>query len=218
MPHYKWNQVEEAISQTLGAKDARVGELKLRLKRLLVTDRRLGRRKRRSGHKAGSRYAFYSQEGPGSGVEVMFSDYEAFALLAALTVLEHGIPQATVVDILRQVRADLETAYRESRKKNPGELFDPKAIQAMIKPGMIATDNTAPVFLAFARLSGPESGDRQVRALVTVCRGHDGLMAFIKEHSVPTVGTTFFEFAGLMHKLAKNLSETQPVQRGRSTI
>ena len=119
MAHYKWNQVEEAISRTLAAKDARVGELKLRLKRLLVTDRR---RKRRLGDKSDSRYAFYSQKSPGSGIEVMFSDYEAFALLAALTLLEHGIPQATVVSILRQVRSDLETAHREKLEKRPTQV------------------------------------------------------------------------------------------------
>jgi hypothetical protein len=218
MAHYKWNQVEEAITRTLGAKNARVGELKLRLKRLLVTDRRLGRRKPRLGDKAGSRYAFYRREAPGSGVEVMFSGYEAFALLAALTVLEHGIPQATVVSILRQVRSDLESAFRESLKKDPRELFDPESVRAMAKPGMIATDNTDPVFLVFVKLSGSAVGDGKVRALITVCRGHDELTAFISKHSAPAVGATFFEFVGLMHKLAKNLSATQPIRRGRSTI
>jgi len=215
---YKWNQVEESIGRTLGANDARFRELKLRLKRLLVTDRRLGRRKRRLGNKAGSRYAFYSQEAPGSGTEVMFSDYEAFALLAALRVLEHGIPQATVVDILRQVRWDLETAYTESMQKDPRELFDPEAVLAMARPGMIAADSTNPVFLAFVKLSGSAVSDGKVRALVTVCRGHDELTAFIRKHSAPSVGATFFEFVGLMHKLANNLSQTQPIKRGRSTI
>ena len=34
---YKRNQVEEAIFRTLGARDARLNELKFRIKRLLVT-------------------------------------------------------------------------------------------------------------------------------------------------------------------------------------
>jgi hypothetical protein len=37
----------------------------------------------------------------GSGVEVMFSGYEAFALMIALIVLELGILQAKVVSILQ---------------------------------------------------------------------------------------------------------------------
>jgi hypothetical protein len=38
----------------------------------------------------------------------MFSNYEVFAVLAALILLRHGIPQAKVVSILREVRPDLE--------------------------------------------------------------------------------------------------------------
>jgi hypothetical protein len=77
---YKRNQVEEAIFRTLGARDARIDELKFRLKRLLVTDRRLGR-DADSDEEGDRHYAFYSQDPPGSGTEVMFSGYEAFALL-----------------------------------------------------------------------------------------------------------------------------------------
>ena len=34
----------------------------------------------------------------------MFSAYEAFALLAAVILLEHGLPQARVVRVMRLVR------------------------------------------------------------------------------------------------------------------
>jgi hypothetical protein len=217
METFKRNQVEDAICVTFGAKNARANEVKLRLKRLLVTDRRLIRSKR-SKEKVDFRYAFYSQDAPGSGVEVMFTDYEAFALLAGLMLLEHGIPQATVVSILRQVRSDLETVHRETLKKDPTDLFDPKAVQAMAKPGMIATDNSDPVFLALIKLPSSAVRDGKLTALLTVCRGHDELTTFIKKHSVPGVGATFFEFVGLMHRLATNLSKTRPVKRGRSTI
>jgi hypothetical protein len=213
---FKRNQVEAAIFRTLGAEDARAAELKLRLHRLLVTDRRLGRSKRGrdGGH---SRYAFYSQEPPGSGVEVMFSGYEAFALLAAVMLLEHGIPQATVVSILRQVRTDLEAAHAQRLKMDPKVLFDPHAVRKMVNPGMIATDNIAPVFLAFVRISGSEV-DGEVREAITVCRGHEALAAFVKKHSVPGLGATFFEFVGLMWKLADNLAQTRPVKRGRASV
>jgi hypothetical protein len=92
------------------ARDARIDELKFRLKRLLVTDRRSGRDPN-SEDEGDRHYAFYSQEPPGSGTEVMFSGYEAFALLAAITLLEHGLPQAAVVKVMRQVRRPLEAAH-----------------------------------------------------------------------------------------------------------
>jgi hypothetical protein len=213
MQQYKRNQVEEAIFRTLGARDARVGELKFRLKRLLVTDRRLGRDEEGDCH-----YAFYSQEPPGSGIEVMFSGYEAFALLAAIMLLEHGLPQAGVVKVMRQVRREFEAAHTQSLKKDPSALFDQKAILAQAKPGMIVTDNTDPVFLAFVRLTDSSVGDQKGGAAVSVCRGRDELGAFIRKHSVPGIGATFFEFVGLMHTLAGNLSQIRPAKRGRGAV
>lgn len=148
----------------------------------------------------------------------MFSGYEAFALLAAVLLLEHGFPQAKAVRIMRQIRMDLEAAHRESLKKDPRVLFDPKLIQAMASPGVIATDNTDPVFLAFVKLSVSAIRGGEVRVLGSVCRGQKELVAFIKKHSVAGLGATIFEFVSLMHKLANNLSRTRAVKRGRSTI
>ena len=81
MNQFKRNQVEEAISRVLseiGLKPS--SDLQTRLKRLLNLDRTLGR-KPRDPDPASSYYAFYSDEAPGKGTEVLFSDYEAFALL-----------------------------------------------------------------------------------------------------------------------------------------
>jgi hypothetical protein len=208
---FKRNQVEDAICQTFGAEGTRARELTLRLKRLLVTDRRLVHRNR-----PGKRFAFYSQEAPGSGIEVMFSAYEAFAVLIGLLLLEHGIPQATVVNILRQLRFDLEAAHRQTLEKDPRILFDQKALQAMAKPGMIATDNTDPVFLVLIKL--PESPVNRIHEVMAVCRGHDGMVAFLKRYSGPGLGSTTFELVSLMHRLAANLSKTRPIKRGRSTF
>ena len=209
MRKFEWNQVEAAIIETFGARHARVGELKLRLKRLLVTDRRL-----RSNARV-NRYAFYSQKPAGSGVENKFGDYEAFALLAALLVLEHGVPQAKAVGIMREVRADLEAAHRETLQKDPKALFDPEAVRAIARNGLLAVDNTAPVFLAFVKL---DVGRGRVSAVISVCRGLDELGAFLKKHSVAGSGSTHFEFVRLMRDLAVNLSKTRPTKRGRSTL
>jgi hypothetical protein len=211
---YKRNQVEEAIFRTLGARDARCDELKFRLKRLLVTDRRLGRDEN-SDAEEDRQYAFYSLEPPGSGIEVMFSAYEAFALLAAIMLLEHGLPQAGVVRVMRQVRRQFEAAHTQILKKDPSTLFDQKAILTQARPGMIATDNTDPVFLVFARLTGSSVDTRTGGSAVAVCRGREELAAFMKRHSVPGMGATFFEFVHPMHALAADLSQTRAVKRGR---
>jgi hypothetical protein len=211
---YKRNQVEEAIFRTLGAQDARVDELKFRLKRLLVTDRRLGR-DANSEEEGDRHYAFYSREPPGSGIEVMFSGYEAFAQLAAIMLLEHGLPQAAVVKVMRRVRRPLEAAHAQSLKKDPGTLFDEQAILAQAKFGMMAVNNTDPIFLAFVRLTNSSVGDQTGGGDVEVCRGHQELGTFVKKHSEPGTGVTIFEFVRRIHGLAGNLLQVRPAKRGR---
>jgi hypothetical protein len=219
MQGYKRNQVEDAIFRTLGAQGERVNELRFRLKRLLVTDRRLGRDVNSDKEKEGEgQYAFYSGEPPGSGVEVRFSSYEGFALLAALLLLEHGLPQATVVRVMRHVRRPLEAAHGDSLTKDPITLFDWEAIVAQAKPGMIAVSNTDPVFLALTRLTDSSVGDHKGGGTVAVCRGHLELGMFAKKHSEPGSGMTFFELVGLIHAMDGNLRQVRPNKRGRGAI
>ena len=127
MIKYKRNQVEEAIFRTFGAEGARLDELKFRLKRLLAANRSFGRRSK-SRDESERRYAFYSAEPPGSGTEVMFSGYEAFALSVGIMLLEHRIPQASVVRVVRRVRGSLETAYSQIFEQDPAVLFNEQAI------------------------------------------------------------------------------------------
>jgi hypothetical protein len=214
MQGYKRNQVERAIFRTLGAQDARVDELRFRLKRLLAADRQLGINGR-SGDEEQYHYAFYTGKPPGSGVEVMFSAYEAFALLTAIKLLEHGLPQATAVRVMRRIRTQFEAAHAETLKKDPASLFDQDSVRAQAKPGMFAIDNTDPVFLVIIRLTGSSVDLRQSSPPVAVCRSLGELSAFWKKYSVPGTGMAFFEFARLMHTLADNLSQTRPIKRGR---
>ena len=100
-------------------------------------------------------------------------------------------------------------------RKDPRTLFDQKAILAQARPGMIATNNTDPVFLVIVRLTASSVDEQNGGSAVAVCRGPAQLQAFIKRHSVPGTGATFFEFVGLMHALAAHLSQTFPVKRGR---
>ena len=213
MLQYKRNQLEDAIIRTLGTSQAQARDLKLRIKRLLLTDRRLGRGKR-SKRRPPGRYAFYSGKPQGSGNEVMFTAFEVSAVLVALFLLKHGVPQAKVVSILREIRPDLEAAHNEILKKDSEELFDEQKIRAMAGAGVIPVDSTAPIFLAFAEL---DIGRGRVHATITVCRSLDELGKFLREHSVAGSGATFFQFTRLMHTLASNLAKTRPTKRGRST-
>jgi hypothetical protein len=154
----------------------RVKEVRFRIKRLLAADRR--READPSWGEAENRhYAFFDQEPPGSGNEVMFSGYDAFALLAAVILLEHGLPQSTVVGVIRDVRRPFAAAHADILKKDPARLFDAAAIVAQAKPGMIAVNNTDPVFLVFVRLTASSVAGLHGGSAIGVCRGIYELMS-----------------------------------------
>ena len=121
---FKRNQVEEAISFVFEPGSAKPSsEMRTRLRRLLETDRGLGRNKRSADPEAAN-FAFYSKSAPGRGVENWFSNYEAFALLIGLRLMRLGWPQGLAVAVLRRVRPELEENHARILKQDPAVSFD----------------------------------------------------------------------------------------------
>jgi hypothetical protein len=218
MDRYKRNQVEEAIAAAMGLTGAQASaEVRTRIKRLLNADRALGRDVSPSGP-ARPAYAFYTADAPGTGVEVWFSAYEAFALLLALFLLQHGWPQGAVVRIMRRVRPSLEPEHDRILTQDRRVLFDEKAVHKAAAPGMLAVDNTDPVFLAIV------TGSRAERAqadhgtgpkAVGICHGQAELMKFMHKEAPPGASMTSLEVAGKARQLADHLAKTKPRVRGR---
>src|SRR5262245_4980418 len=145
---YKRNQIEEAIARIFVPNcEKPPSELRTRIKRLLDLDRFIGR-KIRSKNAEEANFAFFSGEAPGTGADVSFSEYEAFALLNGLRIMNHGWPQGFAVLIMRRVRVDLKREHARILRQDPGKLFDWEAIRAKFQEGEIAADNTDPVYLA----------------------------------------------------------------------
>ncbi len=132
---FKRNQVEEAITKVFEPASARPkSETRTRIKRLLETDRALGRNKR-SADPERANFAFYSQEAPGRGVENWFSGYEAFALLVGLRLMQWGLPQGLVVSQLRRVRRELEESHARNPEPGPSGSFRYRADEAARQAG-----------------------------------------------------------------------------------
>ena len=216
MRNFKSNQVREAIARTLGAKGERALEIELRIKRLIAADRKFGRRSKSSN--VGERhYAFYDGESLGTGADILFTEFEAFALLAAILLLEHGLPQMTVVKLLRQVRHQLQDAHADSLRKKLDKIFDEKVILAEARPGMLAFETTEPVILVFAKLTGSSFDDPKAGAPVKICRSQLEMVEFMKQHRHPGTALSIFEWAKLIHVLHSNLARSTPVSRGRAS-
>jgi hypothetical protein len=214
MPEYKRNQVEEAISRVLERSSEPSQELRTRLKRLLETDRALGRAPR-SHDPERACYAFFSSEAPGSGVEVWFSGYEAFALLNGLQLMRHGWTQGHAVSIMRQVRPELEGQHARTLKQDAKSLFDKQAIRQKARAGDMAFDNSDPVLLVIVSTPGtaPAEGE-PVKCAVR--RGPEEATRFASDVSRGAGAWTMFDVVGAAHSLSQELAHTEPRPRGRS--
>jgi len=210
---YKRNQVELAIARIFSANFREPpSELRTRIKRLLELDRAIGR-KRGSKDAEKANFAFLSDEAPGTGADILFSEYEAFALLTALRMMAHGWPQGFAVSIMRRVRLDLEKEHARILRQDPAKLFDWRAIRARARPGDIAVDNTDPVFLTLASKAQHPPDKVRPSPMSAVCRGFDQVNKFSRD--VGALSMTMFEVATLVHRLHQELMQTEPRRRGR---
>jgi hypothetical protein len=209
---YKRNQIEEAIARIFDPNCRKPpSEVRTRIKRLLELDRSRGR-KLRSNDPEGGNFAFFSEEAPGTGADISFSEYEAFALLNGLGIMNHGWPQSFAISLMRRIRRDLETEHARILRQDPGKLFDWEAIRAGARPGDLAVSNTDPVFLTIA--SKAERADEgQTAPVAAVCRGVSKVGEFSRTLGATSV--TLFEVATLAHKLHQELMKTEPRRRGR---
>jgi len=211
----KRNQVEEAIAAVLAQAGSEwTADLRIRIKRLLETDRALALEAEASEPQA--TYALFTGGAPGRGREVWFSAYEAFALLLGVLLMQHRWPQGTAVRILRQARPTLEPEHARILAQDSKELFDEAEVLRRASPGMPAVQVTDPVFLAIVtQWSRHADLDAAPHALI-VCHGENELMRFSREQAPPGTSMTVLEVAGPAHILQDHLSRTQPRARGRS--
>jgi hypothetical protein len=210
---FKRNQVEEAIARISVLNYQKPpSELRTRIKRLLELDRSMGR-KLRSKHPEEANFGFFSEEAAGTGVDISFSEYDAFALLNGLRIMGHGWPQGFAAAIMRRVRPVLETEHARILRQSPDKLFDQETIRAGAREGDIYVDNTDPVFLVLASKAQRVADEPQSPPLAAVCRGRDKVRQFSRDVGASSV--TVFEVATLAHRLHQELTKTAPRRRGR---
>lgn len=198
---YKRNQLEDAFSRLLEPKARRPSAgLRTRLRRLLEIDRALGRSPR-STDLSRSQYAFFSDDPPGRGVEIQFSEYEGFALFTALQLMKHGWTQAVVVSILRRARSELE-------------LHHARILRGETELVGVSLEGKAPVLVVVTNAGNPPDFDEEAFAC-SVREGYRKAMEWTWEHSKPGHGFAVFELAANAQHLAAQLAKTEPRHRGR---
>jgi hypothetical protein len=212
MAEYKRNQVEQAISHLVEPESLRpTQDLRTKLKRLLETDRALPPSEGRNDVK----YAFFSADPPGRGVEIWFSTYEAFALVNGVRLIGHGWPQGLAVSVMRGVGPELEEHHKRILEQDPRWLFDQQAIRNDARAGGYAFDNQDPVLLTVVSASGSLPGEATGLFKCEICRGPADAQKFFREVSKGQGAVTTFEVTTLAHRLAGELAKTEPRSRGR---
>ena len=209
MSDYKRNQVEASIARVLEPNRLALSSgLRTRLKRLLDTDRALSRVVRSSDPER-ARYAFYSGKPPGSGAEVLFSAYEAFALLIGLRIMAHGWPQRFAVRVMRRARQELETEHARILK-DPAARFDLKESEK--KTATLNNDRW--ILLTVVSQSEPETG-AAAPFFSSVQHGYLKAVAWVRSVNQGAAGFTMFEVTADALRLNHAAAETKPSQRGR---
>jgi hypothetical protein len=207
---FKRNQLQEAIAAVLKpASRQQSREMIGRVKRLLDTDRARGRNKRASDPEKAN-YAFYTADMPGSGYENPFSEYEAFALLVALRLMGLGLPQGTVVALLRRLRPELEQQHGQIVRQAAADLFNEERMRLQAKTGDLSVGTTDPRFIVIAW-----EGDRRGSRSVALCQGQREVFELFHRYRA---GYTFtlIELVTSAHALSFALAETKPRTRGRA--
>jgi hypothetical protein len=208
---FKRNQIEQALASLAEAGSAKPSKhLRNLLKRLLDTDRALGRNERsRNPEKAN--FAFYDTDPPGKGSENWFSEYDAFALLIGLRLMQHGWPQATAVVWMRRLKTGLKAQHARILRQDKKLLFNEQLIAQQARQGDLAVGNTDPVFLVFFSRDKEKAESSNSAA---VCRGPDEAVKFINAQG-PGKPWTMLELVNSMHALSSALAATSPQKRGR---
>jgi hypothetical protein len=204
MQSYKRNQVEEAISRTIGEKSAKPSsELRTRLKRLLDVDRTL------KGVDSGTaNFAFNSKDAPGKGGQVQFSDYDAFALLTGIRMLNHGWPQNFVVTTLRRIRKDLGDQHSKALGMRSRGTTGPQP-----PAGEMAGMNPASPFLLIVSDNRTANANDQGPYAMTFANQVD---AFRFQMQAVGRSCSWFELEAAAKALKANLARSLPRSRGRT--
>jgi hypothetical protein len=157
-----------------------------------------------------------ARKAPGTGVDISFSEHEAFALINGLRIMNHRWTQSFAVSIMRRVRPDLVREHARILRQDPEKLFDWETIRASAREGDIAVDNTDPVFLTLASTAERAADEGKTVPLAAVCHRWEQVSRFSRAVSASSL--TYFEFATLAHTLHQELLKTKPRANPRTSF
>ena len=220
---YKRDQVERAIAiaSHIGSPDhdARFAPLKIELKRLLDRDR-----KQESETPRGRpvRRAFHNGPPPGRGIDVMYTAYEAYALLIALRLLRGGLTQTRAVDFVRELREPLAGFHYETLRASLTKLRPDIEVSErtnLVRDGFLVEDPQKMAYLVALAgeraeaFDAPSPAERPVSG--NICRTVEDLLLRMRWASHEGHALIVVELVNAAHQLAHHLNRIPLRSRGR---
>jgi len=227
---HRRNQINEVLVRAIRASNSRLddGAILLRVKRLLDTDRKS---KPIPGGLTPAVYAFFDNDAAGSGRDVAFSAYSAFALLIAFRLMSCGLTRGRAVHALRCFREPREREHQRISGADVASLLEVKGTviasadavgrgQLIAKGNVVERSDDMVFFCIHADL---EAVGLVTRTIVeddgprpdNICRGrlqHDKRLALDAYANSPTL---IIELVNPFIQLSYLLASTEPARRGR---
>ena len=222
---YKRDQVEQAIGIVSG--NIRPRQLPEAFNRLKIELKRLLDRDRKQAHETPKgtpvRQAFHSGPPPGRGIDVIYTAYEAFALLIALRLMRGGLPQSTAVRFLRDLREPLAGFHYETLQTSPEQIQSAKSPYEpliLIRDGFLAEEAEKMAYLVAQ--AGELAEEFQISSPIdtpvsgNICRDLKSLHERLVWGSHLKNALIIVELVNAAHQLAYHLNQIPPRSRGRS--
>lgn len=219
---YKRNQVEEALAYALHFRPPVQPGLRLEIKRLLDTDRRIGINPR--ARTPDFRHlAFVSHRPEGTGFNIEYADYDVFAIYVGIKLLRAGFTQLGVATLMRRLRPALAEKHQEILSWEPASLLDNQPdvdLETRVSEGqMVKTlENMVCLILPTGKYSGPAfkaQADQDQGRPANIAQGkgaiEDRLQIELASGGTPIA----IELVNPTHRLAYWLRRTERLERGR---
>jgi hypothetical protein len=226
---YKRNQINEVLVKAIRSSHSRLSDdvILTRIKRLLDFDRK----SRPPPHGiTPSVFAFHDSEASGSGRDVTFSAYSAFALFVALRLMNCGLPQGRAVFALRYYRAALEREHQRMSEIDLVSMLDVRGTvfadasdagrRRLIERGQAVELADSMVFfcvqadleaVGITTRTIAEGGEARPN---NICRGGNELIARLALDALAQSPTLVVELMNPLIQL-NYLVQTTPARRGR---
>lgn len=219
---YQRNQIEEALAYALHDRPPVQPTLRLEVKRLLDTDRKIGINPR-SKTPDFRHLAFVSHRPEGTGFTIEYTEYDVFSIYVGTKLLRAGFTQLKVATLMRRLRPALAAKHQEILFWQPASLLDNEPdvdLETSVSEGQLVKtlENMVCLVLPTGKCSGlafKTQADQNQGRPANIAQGKDAIEDRLQTELAFGATPIAIELVNPTHRLAYWLRRTERLERGR---